>query len=351
MEGTDVANMDDFFGRQLSEEEYRRITDEQAARGQGDLIAMTGMGEMQPNGMIGGDTLDDIVRENQREILRRRSMQQPYGRSSGRENGEGSRSASMMEFGGPGNDGNLTGYQFVGSPVQENASLPHSQGQPPTSVPHHSHVRRPSARDLALDTQFTNLGPGFNSMGNAHAFSAALHSADALTMSAPGPYTSSGLSAGLTNSMSLDYPSAGMDHVSSGEVTPMNHFSQSNLQPELVEQHYSPVNPDFTGHLHDRKDPGGGHVPPGNPFAKVPEPELKRQTSSPLLNNQTSHLHHSPTINSMGPPPDVPMRMGGQSASRVNGATQPQANTSPPIEHLEKPRAPPVEARSSIMGQ
>lgn len=329
MEATDVANMEDYFGRQLSEDDYRRMT-EQQPQDQGDLIAMAGLGDV-PTGMIGGDTLDDIVMQNQKEILRRRTMQPPFGRPTAREDADPRRSASMMEFGGSTNNGNLSGYQFAHSPVLDNAELPpHAGSVPPTSVPQNTHLRRPTNRDLALDTQFANLGQGFNAMQHQDAYPPALNSATSLSMSGPGPYDSSGLSAGLVQSMTLDFPSSGLEHVSSGEVTPMNHFAQTGLQHTQGETHYSPMHPDFTSHLHGRKDPGGGNIPRSGAFEKSPE----QITSGAPGMRMAEPMRASPPTSNL---PGQSLQGNGLNGTRLNGSpTTLQLSKSPSAETPRK---------------
>jgi hypothetical protein len=62
---------------------------------------------MNMTGMMGGDTLDDIIMQNNKELQRRQSYSD--------------RRSSMLEFGST--DGNLDGFQFAPPPNDEPLNL------------------------------------------------------------------------------------------------------------------------------------------------------------------------------------------------------------------------------------
>ena len=296
MEPPNVASMEDYFRRQLLDAEFQRMR-ESSVPGQGDLISMSGMDDTQPSSMMGGDTLDDIVLQNQKEILRRRGMQPPYPRNVVR-NEAGPRQTDMMDF-GSGSDGDLNGYPFNPSPVPDGNAMAHNGRDTPTGARDQSRMRRSSAQDLSLDTQFARLGPEFGSMAQANSYQAALHSADAVPMNGNDAYNPTGLSAGLTNAMSLDFPPSGLGGVSSGNATPMNHFGAASLQQSMADSHYSPLHPDFTGTLHhggERSDvPVSGNnamddAMNGNGMDQMPSLSLPEQISGPPIDNDGPDL-------------------------------------------------------------
>lgn len=92
---------------------------------------------MDMNSMLGGESLDDIIMQNNQEIQRRQSLPQGYPIQ------EIDRSSSMMEFGGT--MGDLNGFQFNGPP-------------PPAGDPR---MRRPSVDELELGG-YSDMGQSMN---------------------------------------------------------------------------------------------------------------------------------------------------------------------------------------------
>jgi PAS domain S-box-containing protein len=106
--------MDNFSGFQLSHEELRRRQQQRSQR----RATNSGMNHMsqlpqqhmplnQDSGMIGADSLDDIIRNNHNVMQRRRSLpQQPYGGQLSQSDAD--RRLSMVEFG----EDDFSDYQF-----------------------------------------------------------------------------------------------------------------------------------------------------------------------------------------------------------------------------------------------
>jgi len=132
--------MNQFFGTQYSQEDLQRQVAQRrnrnGTRGVGVSMPQPPQppqpgddGAMDTTGMMGGDTLDDIIMQNNEEIQRRRKLQ-------------GDRRSSMMEFGST--DNNLHGFQFA-----------------PTSGAGNPNLRRQSTGEL--DTAgYVDMNPGMD---------------------------------------------------------------------------------------------------------------------------------------------------------------------------------------------
>ncbi|KAH8819450.1 hypothetical protein F5884DRAFT_659169 [Xylogone sp. PMI_703] len=84
---------------------------------------------------IGGESLDDIIMQNSKEIQLQQSLSQAYHLQ------DASERSAMMEFGGP--IGSLQGFQF-------------GNIMPPPAAP----LRRHSSSELGLDTSYMDVSPG-----------------------------------------------------------------------------------------------------------------------------------------------------------------------------------------------
>src|SRR4051794_12402128 len=104
---TDVGIMNQYFGTQYSQEDLQqRLAQRRSHTRDGSQRALSlsmvspvshGGDDMDMSGMVGGgDTLDDIIMQNNKEIQRRQSL-------SGFPQQEVDRRASMMEFGSSNN--------------------------------------------------------------------------------------------------------------------------------------------------------------------------------------------------------------------------------------------------------
>ncbi|KAI9680825.1 MAG: blue light receptor [Caeruleum heppii] len=225
--------MEDYFRRQISEADLQRMGN---GPGHGNLITMGGMGDM-----VGGDTLDDIVMQNQKELLRRRSMQPPFARlSTGPPDDPGR--TSMLEF-GSGAHGSLDDYQFHPPPPMADAHREgHMPGHPTSAAEHQSTPRPAPAGHLALDTQFPRYGPDFGGL-SAHGtpYDSPLHPADHTTLH--GAYGSTGLSADIANSMSMGFPPSTLESVSSAHMSTMHPFTQSSMSQSYPQPGAEAVRP------------------------------------------------------------------------------------------------------------
>ncbi|KAK5008607.1 hypothetical protein LTR28_003753, partial [Elasticomyces elasticus] len=114
-----------------------------------------------PAGLVGGQSLDDIVQQNAKAI-RRQSMTQQYGPSAAVMDAD-MRRVSMMSFGGEDPAGPLNDYQFDAPGGLSQEAMMHARG----SIAHSTGSgadRRQSTSGLALNTNFHGPGDPYNSL-------------------------------------------------------------------------------------------------------------------------------------------------------------------------------------------
>jgi PAS domain S-box-containing protein len=117
--------MNEFYGNQLSQQElHRQLSQQQTQQQHHDKMSMNGQGlpgnqaglamssALDDSPMIGGESLDEIIRSNHQEMQRRRSsIPQLYGNQMTQD--EVDRRISMVEFGNETND--FRNFQFDGN--------------------------------------------------------------------------------------------------------------------------------------------------------------------------------------------------------------------------------------------
>ena len=223
---------------------------------------MAGMDGMDAGGMMHGDTLDDIIMQNNKEMERRRSVQQYRPDQTQQQSMPDPHRPSMLEF-GSGSHGDLTGYPFDPSSANQgqgnlhrNSANLQAHGAPQDRNPDGS--RRQSAGSLALSTQFPSMPHNYNQMPPPPNFSSPMH--QELTMNPQDSYNTPGLATGLPGSMSMDFASDGMEHASaSGDAMSMNIYGQHNYPSGLDSPHLANLGQPFSNSIHDSQDdPGGG---------------------------------------------------------------------------------------------
>ena len=161
-----VGQRDVYYGRQASADDLQRMAQANRQAQMNNAMVSSGMGDMR---MMSGQSLDDLVNENQREQQRRNLRQQMGGVASG-QNGN-LRRLSMMEF-GAGQGNSMDTFQFQGSPMVSNAgSLPSgSMMAKRRMVDQRDAMRRQSADELGLNTHFEDMGPSFGNLTQSPIF-------------------------------------------------------------------------------------------------------------------------------------------------------------------------------------
>ncbi|KAI9822445.1 MAG: blue light receptor [Pycnora praestabilis] len=249
MEEPDIGDMNGFFGRHYSADDLQRLA-EMDVRG-GGVMSMMGSDGMNPPGMIGGQSLDEIINQNNKELHRRRSVQQQFADRGHQDNDL--RRASMMEFGSGGN-GVMNGFQFDPSTTNDVMGAARGEGTMRRQSGSDS-GRRPSAGEIALNTRFTNVNSGFNGMPPPSSFQSPssyhspLHPSNPINLDIAGTYPSTNMP------MPLDFSPSSLEHASSSAVTPMSLYPHS-FQPTLSNPNMHANFPVTLGPQDE--DPGGG---------------------------------------------------------------------------------------------
>jgi hypothetical protein len=186
-------------------------------------MAMAGTGSAVNGITNGGQSLDEIIHQNNLEMMRRRTYQQPQFRHPSPENHV--RRSSMLEFGAPISD-DLANFQF--DPSSAPSLLPNSIGDMTAAQKSPDPRKVRSRENLNVNTRFQAIDSAYNAYPNASSYSPALMSG--VSMNLDQQYIPQSMD------LSMDY-----DHPS-GEVTPMNMHSSHNQQPLFTD---SPLDQNF----------------------------------------------------------------------------------------------------------
>lgn len=248
-------------------------------------------GTMDMTGMMGGgDSLDDIIMQNNKEFQRRQSLPRVYSPP------DMDRRSSMMEFGST--NQNLNGFQFG----------------PTTSMPGDSNLRRQSTGELEM-AGFGNMGPGMSMPGQHMGFSTAMVS-DPLTIDTNTPFP--GIPADMVHGM-MGYAPMGMEGISEEDPNAMNMFSPTSFsQPYgpgpidsmsndfMMPQNISDGLPSHQGNLVDEET---DEMMPAMPSLSVSDAALV--TSPQSMSMSQSMAYTSPVIANMPviPPQESPYNL------------------------------------------
>jgi len=209
--------MNSFFGTQYSQEDLQQRLAERRRSNAPNRASSSMVPGPQPQGnddtmdmmMGGGDSLDDIIMQNNQELQRRQSLPRAYPQDIDRR-------SSMMEFGST--DQNLGAFQFG----------------PATSMSGDSNLRRQSTGELDMAGAYgnmANMGPGMSMPGQQMGFSGAIVS-DPLSIDTNAQFP--GMSADMVHGM-MGYGPMGMEGISEENSNTMNMFS-----PTSFSQPYGP---------------------------------------------------------------------------------------------------------------
>lgn len=211
-----------------------------------------GQDDMSPYNMVGGQSLDDIVNQNTK-AMRRRSVPIHYGANPTSMKEQEIRRMSMMDFTGAMSGGSLDNFQFDPSGNSSMGSIMRS-GEQYSRPPGDNIRQRPSAGDLALNTQFPNQASPFTSMpAPGSTYASPLHLNAPLDMDMTSPYNANGLP------MPLDMNDPSLSAMMGND---MNLFTQPPFSSPITN---SPVNQDFAASIQ------GTPQEPTNPTLQPPE--------------------------------------------------------------------------------
>lgn len=245
--------------------------------------------DMDDTHMTGGEgqTLDQIINQNNLELQRRRSTYHPAFQSNGdREQDPHERRSSMMDF-PSGKHPDQAGFQFNGSPSQP--SIP-GQTSDHNQTQKASDPRKMRSREsLALDTRFNQMNPAFGSMPN---YSPGIMTSTPLDLDPTSQFLSSNME------IPMSFENAG------GERTPMNIQPQIEQRPLFgASRTHQPFSQMFQGLGQDSPTHPGAYMEQSllDQVSRMRMPETMQNMSG--MNGQgTSPSAVMPTTkNSMGP--------------------------------------------------
>ena len=199
---------------------------DQGEQGGGEDMMMMGQDGMNA-GMMGGQSLDEIVNQNAK-AMRRQSMPHQYGGAP--QHMEDMRRMTMMEYGSGSPAAHMNNFQYNASPAMDHSAMMAGSGTPGHGQQQRSQSRRQSQTNLGLNTNFGNTSPNFNGVMSGNApFQASPHPQSGFDMTMESPYMDPGMG------MQMDY---NVDHnlgnAAGGEMSRMNMFSQPQFNQSMV---------------------------------------------------------------------------------------------------------------------
>ena len=182
MNNPKVSGRDLFYGRQASADDLQRMAQANRQARMNSMLVNSGMGDI---GMPGGQSLDELVNENQKE-QQRRNFQQQMGNMDSNQSAS-LRRVSMLEFGTGQNQG-IEPYQFR-TPTMASNIAPGPNGgtlnKQRLGNPN-ANIRRQSMNGLGLDTQFDDMA-SFGDLTQSPIFQPSMDS-DALDLDPTGSF-------------------------------------------------------------------------------------------------------------------------------------------------------------------
>jgi hypothetical protein len=255
-----------YYGQSYPSPDPRRSID---GYPQATSLSVAGNGSI-VNGMTnGGQSLDEIIHQNNLEMMRRRTYQQPPFRQPSPENQV--RRASMLEFGAPISD-DLADFQFDPNPAT--SILPNPIGDMAAAQKSLDPRKVRSRENLNVNTRFPPLDSTYSPYPNTSPYSPALMSGVAMN---PDPQY---MAQNMDLSMDYDNPS--------GDLTPINLHSSTTQQSLFTD---SPLNPNFPPTYPDPiQGPGG----------------VAGESNEQTLRESVSHMNMPDSIHSEPAHQDIP---------------------------------------------
>ncbi|MCJ1263814.1 blue light receptor [Lobaria immixta] len=248
MDQPNVGNLNGYYDRHYSAESLQAVAD---INKHNAMLGMMGSHGMDTSGMIGGQTLDEIINQNNKELLRRRSYNQmnSYGSSEGSQEHD-PRRTSMLEF-GSGSNSDLEGFRFDPTPNRPTPGMHRPGNIAQRRLDSQTARRRDSNENLALNTHFQNLSSNYSPIPSSSPYPQSLNPSDSLNLDMTSSYLPN------TMLMGMNYAANGMDHDDNGDVGPMAMFPQGNFAANVTS---SPLQQNLTNSMRGpAQDPGGGN--------------------------------------------------------------------------------------------
>ena len=308
------VGLNDYYDRQYSAEDLQRAAD---LNHQDAILGMMVQSGMDTTGMVGGQTLDEIISQNSKELLRRRSYNHmsSYGSSQTGQDRDPRRS-SMLEF-GPGSSSDLEGFQFDPTPNPASSGIHRPGSIAQRRLDGQTARRRESAENLALNTHFQNLNANYSPVASSSPYRQSLEPSDSLNMDMSNGY--------LQNSMlmAMDYSAGGIDQDDNGDVTAISMFPQGTFTTNVTS---SPIHQNLSNSLRGpMQDPGGGNTNgqgDNDSIDKIPNMQMS---------DQMKNLHVNLSQSSM--PTSMPTSMPMQNTApvgQINGLSNFHQTPKPP---------------------
>jgi len=292
MDQPNVGNINGYYDRHYSTEDLQRVAN---INNHEAMMGMMGSNGMDTSGMIGGQTLDEIISQNNKEMQRRRSFHQsqPYGPGRGPQDRDPHRS-SMLEF-GSGGPSELDGFQFDPSTVPTSAPIHHPGTIAQRRLDSQRARRRGSGEALALNTHFQAMPANYSPIPSSSPYQQPpLNPPDSMSIDMSANYMPNNIL------MGMDYSAGGLDTDQSGDVTPMNLFSQNSYSPNITS---SPLQQSISNLVRGPpQDPGGGRTNSQDEQEvrdKIPNLQMSDQ-----MQNLQVDLGHPPIPMAHPPPTD-----------------------------------------------
>ena len=290
---------------------------DQSEQGGGEDMMMMGQDGM-GSGMIGGQSLDEIVNQNAKAI-RRQSMPHQYGGTP--QNMEDLRRMSMMDYGSGSPAAQMGQFQFNANPAMNQASMMSGSGTPGHSQHQRSDSRRQSQGNLAVNTSFGNTSPNFNPVMSANAaFQSSPHPQSGFEMPMESSYMNTGMS------MAMDYNiDQNLGSATGADMSQMNMYRPPHFNQPMMA---SPM-----PHSGSQNTPISAQAPPqdregGNSMSSQYSNHT-HSSASTARNISRKHSLHAPDMSSPAHSGDVtpmsqPHPMNQQNHANMGFPGQPQ---------------------------
>ena len=294
MDQTNVGNMNNYYERQYSQEDFQRLAELHNHDAMMGIMTTNGV---DTSGMMGGHTFDDMINQNQKEIQRRSSFHHSNSFTANRPQMQepDSRRSSMLEF-GSGNNSDLEGFQFDPTPVSTNSGL-HRPGNIAQRRLDSQRARRQLSNEhLALNTSFHNMATSYTPISSSSPYGHNLDSADSLGYDMSASYMPDSML------MGMDFSATGLDNGVNGDMTPRNAYTGNNFTTDMP----PPMQQSLSASIPEQmQDPGGGSmggINTQNGMDKMPNLPVSDQ----MQNLQVNLSQNQIPISSTSPPMQMP---------------------------------------------
>ena len=250
MDQADVGDMNNYYERQYTQEDLQRLSD---LHNRDAMMGIIGPNGVDASGLMGTQTLDDFINQNQKEIQRRTSFHHSNSYTSNRPMQElDSRRSSMLGF-GPGNNSELEGFQFDPTPpVSTNSGMQRPGNIAQRRLDSQRARRQLSHERLALNTSFQSMAPSYTPISSCSPYGHNLDSAESLGYDMSGTYMSNNML------MGMDFSGAALDDGTNGDMTLRNAFTGNNFTTDMSTP---PMQQNMSASIPERMhDPGGGNM-------------------------------------------------------------------------------------------